>query len=100
MVLVVGCYGYSSFLPWDVASFFSYYTMVLVAPVLYLFWKVLKRTKIVGPLDADLVWERPTIDAYEETFLSPPVGFWREIISIVGLKREKGGFDKRASVSM
>jgi len=96
MVCVVCCYGYACFLPWSVDSFFSSYTMVLVAPVLFIFWKVVKRTKFVGPLEADLVWERPTIDAYEESFLSPPIGFWREILQMVGIGRVKGGNDQRA----
>lgn len=77
MTAVVFCYGYSSFYPWDVTSFFSYYTMLIVAPILFITWKLIHRTKFVKASDADLVWERPTIDAYEETFYSPPVGFWR-----------------------
>jgi len=31
-------------------------------------------------MDADLVWERPTIDAYEASFMDPPVGFWTELV--------------------
>ena len=89
MILIVGCYGYSSFLPWDVSSFFSYYTMVIVAPVLYVFWKVLKRTKIVSPLECDLVWEKPAVDAYEAAFDEPIVGFWVEILQMVGIKRHR-----------
>ncbi len=46
---------------------------------------------------ADLIWERPTVDAYESTFLDPPVGFWTEIIQMVGIKRQKGGVDRRRS---
>ncbi|GAB7338909.1 hypothetical protein MBLNU457_5590t1 [Dothideomycetes sp. NU457] len=87
MVFIVGCYGYSSFLPWDVSSFFSYYTMVIVAPCLYVFWKVLKRTKVKGPLEADLVWEKPAIDAYEEAFDEPLVGFWKEILYMFRFKK-------------
>lgn len=95
LILVVGCYGYSSFLPWIVSSFFSYYTMVLVAPVLYLGWKLIKRTKVVRATEADLVWERPVIDAYEESFIDAPVGFWTEIIQLIGMRRQRGGNDKR-----
>lgn len=97
MILVVGCYGYSSFLPWSVSSFFSYYTMVLIAPILYFGWKLIKRTKVVSPLEADLVWERPVIDAYEESFYSPPVGFWTEMAQLLCLRRQKGGNDQRAA---
>ena len=30
MTMIVGCYGYSSFLPFSVENFFIYYTMVRV----------------------------------------------------------------------
>jgi yeast amino acid transporter len=79
MCLVVLFYGYSSFKPWSVENFFIYYTMLILAPILFIFWKVVKKTKFVKPLEADLVWERPVIDAYEETFIDPPVGFWTEM---------------------
>jgi len=87
MILVVGCYGYSSFLPWSVSSFFSYYTMVIVAPVLFVFWKVLHRTKVVKPLECDLVWEKPAIDAYEAAFDEPLIGFWKEILYMFRFKK-------------
>lgn len=96
MLLVVFFYGYSSFTPWSVETFFSYYTMVIVAPILYVGWKVIKRTRIVRPHEADLVWERHIVDAYEESFFSPPVGFWTEMIQLIGLKRDKQ--DRRSSV--
>lgn len=85
--LVVIFYGYSSFTPWDVGTFFSYYTMVIVAPILFVGWKLLKRTKVVPAHAADLLWERPIVDAYESTFISPPVGFWTEMLQLIGLKR-------------
>ncbi|KXL48279.1 MAG: hypothetical protein FE78DRAFT_105264 [Acidomyces sp. 'richmondensis'] len=86
-ICVVCCYGYSSFMPWDIASFFSYYTMVIVSPILYLGWKIIKKTKVIGPLDADLVWERPVIDAYEASFVNSPIGFWRELVQLVTFNR-------------
>lgn len=96
MCTVVLCYGYSSWRPgWSVSTFFSYYILVFVDPLLFIGWKLLKRTKWVGKHEADLVWERPTIDAYEASFVDPPVGFWREILQLVGIKRIKGGNDKR-----
>lgn len=58
-------------------------------------WKLFKRTRLVRPHEADLVWERPNIDAYEETFYGPPVGFWREIVQVVGIGKIKGGNDPR-----
>lgn len=96
MCLVVFFYGYSSFTPWSVETFFSYYTMLIVAPILFVGWKFLKGTKIVRPHEADLVWERHIVDAYEESFFSPPVGFWTEMIQLVGFKRNQQ--DRRTSV--
>lgn len=69
--------------------------MQIVIPPLFLIWKIIKRTKLVKPHEADLVWERPLIDAYEASFTDPPVGFWREIGQMVGVGRIKGGNDKR-----
>lgn len=96
-VTIVLTYGYSTFLPgaFTLSGFFSYYTMVGVAPILYVFWKIVKRTKIVKSTEADLVWERPIIDAYEASFVSPPVGFWTELLQLIGLKRNVV-VDKRA----
>jgi len=80
MIMIVTCYGYTSFAPWSVDNFFIYYTMLLLAPVTFTFWKVFKKTKLQRPMTTDLVWERPAIDAYEATFLDPPNTFWREMI--------------------
>jgi amino acid transporter len=41
---------------WNVGTFFSYYTMCFVCPILYVGWKVIKKTKVVKPKEADLVW--------------------------------------------
>lgn len=96
MTLIVFCYGYSSFRGgFSVDSFFTYYAMLILAPILYIAWKIIKRTKIVKSTEADLVWERPLVDAYEATFIDPPVGFWTEMIQMIGLKRKKGGNDRR-----
>lgn len=90
-------FGYASLRDWDVADFVSSYTILVVNIILYFFWKFLKKTKIKGKYDIDLVWERPSIDAYEATFIDPPVGFWREMGQLVGIKRskEEGGNDRR-----
>jgi yeast amino acid transporter len=91
MTTVVMVYGYSVFLPgyWDVGNFFTSYTMVLAAPVLYFGWKTVKRTSIVRPYDADLLWDRPIIDAYEATFIDFAPGFWTEILQMVGLRKDR-----------
>lgn len=90
-------YGYTCYLPWDVSSFFSQYTMQLFIPWLFVIWKLLKRTKLVKPLEADLIWEKELVDQYEESFVDPPVGFWTEMGQLLGLKRKKGGNDRRRS---
>ena len=90
MSVVVGCYGYTTFLPgyWSVGDFFSYYTMVFVAVLTYSGWKITKRTKFVKSAEADLIWDKPIIDAYEEALRDVPVlGFKGEVLSMVGIKR-------------
>lgn len=93
---MVFCYGYVAFkTPFDSTLFIQSYIILIVDPCLFVFWKILKRTKFVGKYEADLVWERPTIDAYEATFIDKPIGFWREMGQLVGFRRQKGGNDKR-----
>lgn len=91
MILTVLFYGYTTFLPgyWTVSLFFSYYLMVGVCPILYVFWKVVKKTKFVKASEMDLVWERPTIDAYEASFDEPPLGFWEELTYMSGIKKKR-----------
>ncbi|KAJ5099028.1 General amino acid permease AGP2 [Penicillium argentinense] len=95
MILVTILYGYPAYKPWDLSTFWSDYTMQIVIPPLFLIWKVIKKTKWIKPHEADLLWERPLIDAYEASFIDPPVGFWREIGQMFGIRRVKGGNDKR-----
>ncbi|KAJ5316388.1 hypothetical protein N7476_006695 [Penicillium atrosanguineum] len=89
MIFVVTTYGYSTFLPgnWSVSSFFTYYTMVLAAPLLFFTWKLIKRTRLVKATEMDLVWDRPIIDAYEATFTDYAPGFWTEILQMFSLRR-------------
>ncbi|KAF2127623.1 hypothetical protein P153DRAFT_294867 [Dothidotthia symphoricarpi CBS 119687] len=96
-IVVVFVYGYSTFLPgnFTLDSFFTYYTMVGVAPILFVFWKVFKKTKWVSAHKVDLTWDAPLIDAYEASFITPPVGFWTEVIQLVGIKRNVA-IDQRA----
>ncbi|KAI5194198.1 putative amino acid permease [Aureobasidium subglaciale] len=97
MIMIVGCYGYSAFAPWSTDNFFIYYTMsIIVAPVTFFGWKLLKKTKFKTPMTTDLVWERPAIDAYEATFLDPPNSFWNEMLG--PLKKNKGS-DRQYSES-
>ncbi|KAK7970095.1 General amino acid permease AGP2 [Apiospora saccharicola] len=91
MTTVVCIYGYTVFLPgqWDLGTFFSYYTMIFVAFVTYGTWKLLKRTKVVLPAQADLVWDKPIIDAYEEALTEPPTRFRDELMIMAGMKKKK-----------
>jgi amino acid transporter len=88
-IVVVFVYGYSTFKPGNFTAegFVTYYTMVIVAPIFFVFWKVLKRTKWRAPHEVDLVWDAPLIDAYEASFITPPVGFWTEMLQLIGLRR-------------
>lgn len=44
--------GYTVFLPgnWDVPTFLFSYTMIGIVPVLFVFWKVYRRTEVRLPL--------------------------------------------------
>lgn len=90
MFTVVCCFGYESFTPWSVETFFTNYTMVLLAPVLFLGWKLVKRTRFVTPLETDLIWEAPEIDRYEEelSVVEPSVSFWQEMSGSLKWKRK------------
>lgn len=88
-VLMCLFYGYTAFAPTTAESFFKNYTMQCLAPILYLGWKIVHKTKLKDPKEVDLVWERPTIDAYEASFTDPPVGFWREMLALVGYKKRR-----------
>lgn len=56
--------------------------MVAVCPILYIFWKLLKKTKVVSKEECDLVWDKPAIDAYEASFVEVPGGFWGDVRKI------------------
>lgn len=73
--------------------------MQIFIPPLFLLWKIVKRTRWVRASEADLVWQRPTIDAYEETFYDKPVGFWREMGQMFGIRRRKGGNDQHVAAT-
>lgn len=92
LTLVLFTFGYTSFVfkPWDNMTFFSYYLLLLLAPVTYGFWKLFKRTKVVKPEDMDLVWERPAVDAHEASLVGNDIGFWGEMSQLIGMKRGQG----------
>jgi amino acid transporter len=80
VTIIVCIQGYVVFLPgaWVIGTFFTYYTMIFVCILLFIVWKVIKKTKFVRPQDADLVWDKPIIDVYEES-IDPPLGLWEDI---------------------
>jgi len=84
LTCVVTCYGYPVFLPgrWSIDTFFTFYLMVLAAPILFFGWKFCKKTKFIKPLEADLVWHKLIIDAYEDNFTEEATGFWQEVLQI------------------
>ncbi|KAF4458789.1 general amino acid permease AGP2 [Fusarium albosuccineum] len=87
--VIVLTYGYYAFRPkWSTEVFFQNYVMQIIAVVTYGGWKLIKRTRYVRPHEADLVWERPQIEAYENSIKEPPVGFWTEMGQLVGIRRK------------
>ncbi|KAK2009501.1 histidine permease [Colletotrichum eremochloae] len=90
MTFMVTCFGYTTFLPghWDTLTFFSYYTMIFVGIITFSSWKILKRTRFVPATDADLVWDKPIIDAYEAQFTEQPTRLHDDIRKILGWDRD------------
>jgi yeast amino acid transporter len=89
--IILLTFGYISFVgPWDNLTFFSYYTLLILSPLTYGVWKLVKRTKVVKPAEMDLLWARPSVDAHEATLSGEPIGFWREMGQLMGIGRSKG----------
>ncbi|CAG7969649.1 unnamed protein product [Penicillium salamii] len=86
MVIMAGCFGYESFSPWSTSAFFLNYTMVLLAPIVFIAWKVFKRTSWLKSHELDLTWEAELIAAYEESEEEQPTGFWREMARMVDIR--------------
>ena len=86
---IVLCYGYESLLPghFDIVGFFSHYTFIFVAILTFSGYKLVMRTKFVKPSEADLIWDKPLIDAYEASLTDPPTGFFRDVLQMLGLGR-------------
>lgn len=73
LVCVIGILGYRVFMPggWLIDTFLYDYLMLFVLVVVYLSWKLVKRTKLVAPQDADLVTGLNEIEEHEyEYFLN------------------------------
>lgn len=63
--------GYPVFLAghWDLPSFLFSYLMVFLFPILYVGWKLLKRTQVVRAHEADLVSGVAEIEQYTQEFV-------------------------------
>ncbi|KAI1385380.1 amino acid permease/ SLC12A domain-containing protein [Hypoxylon trugodes] len=94
MIIIEAIFGYSVFYKdkWDIGTFFSNYTMALVAFCTFFGWKIFRRTRYVSPAEADLVWDKPAVDAYEASHNEPPTRFRDEIMSMFMGKRKKENY--------
>ncbi|KAI2780147.1 amino acid permease/ SLC12A domain-containing protein [Daldinia loculata] len=94
MIIIEATFGYSVFLPghWDVGNFFAFYTMAIVSFCTFFGWKIFRRTKFVSPAQADLIWEKPAIDAYEASQIETPTRFRDELKAMFLGKRKKENY--------
>ncbi|OJJ70953.1 hypothetical protein ASPBRDRAFT_66007 [Aspergillus brasiliensis CBS 101740] len=78
-------YGYAVFLRgrWDVGSFFSDYTVAFLAIGTFTGWKIVKRTRLVRPQEADLVWVRPAVDAHEAAMEVEQAGTRKRVMQVL-----------------
>ncbi|KAI5780350.1 amino acid transporter-like protein [Peziza echinospora] len=66
--------GYTVFLPgwWNVPNFLFSYLMVAICPVIFVVWKLVKKTKVVDPSKADILTGKAEIDEYERHYIERP----------------------------
>ncbi|KGQ01400.1 hypothetical protein PAAG_11864 [Paracoccidioides lutzii Pb01] len=66
--------GYTVFLPgnWSMPTFLFSYTMIGVCPVLFLGWKLIKKSKWLKPHEVDLFTDVAEIDEYTRKFVPTP----------------------------
>ncbi|KAL9038846.1 MAG: hypothetical protein Q9214_005120 [Letrouitia sp. 1 TL-2023] len=66
--------GYTVFLPgkWDVPTFLFSYTMIGVFPLLFILWKLLKKTRWVRFEDVDLYKDIEEIEEYHRNYIPTP----------------------------
>ena len=83
--------GYPVFLPgmWDIPTFFFSYTMIGVFPILFIGWKVLKKTKWLQPEEVDLLKDLDEIEAYTRSYVPP-------LTRLVPRNEEPDAFDLKA----
>ncbi|KAH7032701.1 amino acid permease [Microdochium trichocladiopsis] len=61
-VLLLIFVGWNSFVPWDTRDFVTNYFGVAWGVFMFVLWKVLKKTKMVSPAEADLISGKAEID--------------------------------------
>ena len=66
--------GYTVFLPgmWDVPNFLFSYMMCAVFPILFVGWKIIKKTKWLKPEEVDLTKDLDEIAEYERNYMPKP----------------------------
>ena len=66
--------GYAVFLPgnWNVPTFLFSYMSIFVFPVLFFFWKVMKRTKWLRSEEVDLLKDLDEIEEYTRNYVEKP----------------------------
>ncbi|KAF2495845.1 amino acid transporter [Lophium mytilinum] len=77
---LTGCFvmtfvgGYPVFLKgqWDLPTFLFSYMMIFVFPVLYIGWKLIKKTKFKSPMEVDLYQDLEEIEEYTKNFVPTP----------------------------
>jgi amino acid transporter len=77
---LTGCFimtfvgGYTVFLPgsWDLPTFFFSYTMIGVFPILFVGWKLIKRTKWQKPAEVDLIRDLDEVEEYTRNYVPVP----------------------------
>lgn len=88
-LLIIGTFGYTSFMPFSTKSFFSCYAMALLSILFFVGWSVVKRNGFKDPLTIDLVWKRPDVDHYEATTLDVETTFWAEMAQLFLIRRKE-----------
>ncbi|ANB13993.1 lysine permease [Sugiyamaella lignohabitans] len=83
VTVIILVQGWSAFAPWSVSSFFSYYIELFIMPVMYIFWKIVKRTKFVKLEDMDLDTDRyvETEEDLAEMEYEDSLTGWRRVVN-------------------
>ena len=64
--------GYPVFLAWDVPTFLFSYFMIGLFPILFVAWKLIKKTKWKKAHEVDLRGEVEEIEEYSRNFVTIP----------------------------